>query len=100
MLVVSHKAGIRTSQVRRPAEDEDLATMPDSTKIEAATHIAKVPVQDLDVSVDDLKHHQLIVALANPANEEERCISSVHDLRICTGIPDSISPLVCAPLHT
>ena len=44
MHVVSHRAGIRTSQVRKPAEDEDSAIVPDSTRTEAVTHIAKVPV--------------------------------------------------------
>ena len=52
-------------------QKEGSATVPGLTKTATATHIAKVPVQNLNVSVDDFKHHQLIVALANPADEEE-----------------------------
>ena len=99
MHVVTRNGRIRTNQVRRPAERGFSHRALGPTKIEAATHIAKVPVEDLNVSVNNLQHHQLVVALPNPAYEEEGRISPVYDFRICTGIPGGMSSLAYAPLH-
>ena len=55
-----------------------------SEDLGATTHIPKVPVQHLDISVYDLQHHKLVVPLADPGNEEEGRVSPVHDLRVYT----------------
>lgn len=50
-------------------------------KIQLA-HVAKVSIQHLDVSMDDLERHQLVVALADSRDKEERCVSPIHDFAV------------------
>lgn len=47
------------------------------------THIAEISVQHLDVAMDDLERHQLVVSWRNAANEEQRRVAAVDDLRVC-----------------
>lgn len=50
--------------------------------VNSKTHISKVSVQHLDVSVDDLQRDQLVISRTNPANEEQGRISPVDDLGV------------------
>lgn len=56
----------RTSQVRTPTRTVNIYGVNEA----ATTHVSEVPVQNLDISVNDLQHHKLVVALADPADEE------------------------------
>lgn len=47
------------------------------------THVSKVSVQDLHVTVDDLECDELVVGRADPADEEQRGVSPVDDLCVC-----------------
>ena len=62
-----------------------------SEDLGAATHIPKVPVQHLNVTMDNLQHHQLVVALTDSGYEEQRRISPVHNLRVCAARPGCLS---------
>ena len=46
------------------------------------THISKVSVQHLYVTVDDLERDELVVALRDARDEEERRVPAVHDLGV------------------
>lgn len=46
------------------------------------THIPEVPVKDLNVTMDNLERNELIITLADSANEEQRRISAVHNLGV------------------
>ena len=58
-----------------------------SDDLGATTHIPKVPVQHLNVTVNDLQCDELVVPRPDSAHEEQRGVSPVYDLRICAGRP-------------
>ena len=64
---------------------------PENDNVRRATHIPKVPVQHLNVTMDNLQHHQLVVALTDSGYEEQRRISPVHNLRVCAARPGCLS---------
>ena len=47
------------------------------------THIPKVPIQHLNITMDNLKCDELVISRANPSDEEQRRIAAVHDFRVC-----------------
>lgn len=51
-----------------------------------ATYIPEVPVEHFDISVNDLKCYELVVPRSDPADEEQRRISAVYDLRVYTAV--------------
>lgn len=46
------------------------------------THVPKISVQHLYVSVDDLQRHKLVVRLPDARYKEQRGIAPIHDLRV------------------
>ena len=66
-----------------------------SDDLGATTHIPKVPIQHLNVTMDNLQHHQLVVALTDSGYEEQRRISPVHNLRVCAAV--SANPVLPSP---
>lgn len=65
-------------------------------------HISKVSIEHLYVSVDDLQGDELVISGANPANEEQRCVTSVDDLRVCIMPVSNFKPQynTLAPLYS
>lgn len=47
-------------------------------------HVSEIPIQDFDVTMDDLERHEFVVSRRHPAHEEKRSVSPVDDLGICT----------------
>lgn len=54
-------------------------------------HIAKVPVENLDVSVDDLQRDELVVGGVDGRYEKQGGIATVDDLRVCSSVSDALS---------
>ena len=44
------------------------------------THISKVSVQSFDITVDDFQGDELVLSRSDARHEEQRCVSSIHDL--------------------
>jgi hypothetical protein len=51
-------------------------------KIQLA-HVPEIPVENLDVAVDDLERDELVVAIGDARNKEERGVATIGDLVTC-----------------
>lgn len=79
-----------------------------TAEAKGATDVAKVAVEHLDVSVNDLERHELVVHGADARDEKERGVAPVHDLAICSPtemvsrheqLPERCGPLYSRKLH-
>ena len=61
---------VLTSLARIPKRQERLLPRVKNVH-ESTTHVSEVPIQNFDVSVDDLQRHQLVVPLSNSGDEEK-----------------------------
>lgn len=56
--------------------------MPKRRQTRKATYVPEVPIQHLDIAMNNLQCDQFIVILLNSTHEKERCIAAIDDLRV------------------
>lgn len=47
------------------------------------TYISKVPIQNFDITVDDFKRDEFVIARRDAADEEEGGVAAVYDFGVC-----------------
>jgi hypothetical protein len=52
------------------------------SKTGIGTYVAEVPIQDLDISMNDLERYELVVSSPNAGDKEQASVSPIDDLGV------------------
>ena len=71
-----------TSLIRKPVRKrggvEDLVCIGKGGR----AHVPEIPIQDFDVTMNDLQRREFVISRRDPAHEEEGSVSPINDLCI------------------